>query len=116
MLTLALLLLVPLRSTPPTPDAAATGPTEAEISVNAPTVGGPCAKYALRVCPVANTPAGCFDRDCGPPVQATGTTTCPPLTGLTAGTSYTVTATCVKADGSKGPTSAPEAFATPAAG
>ena len=84
--------------------------------MTAPTVGGPCNKYELRVCPVANTPAGCVTKDCGPPVQATGMTVCPPWTGLTASTSYTVEATCVKTDGSKGPTSAPEAFATPSEG
>ena len=77
-------------------------------------MAGPCNKYELTVCPATNR-AGCETRDCGPPVQATGKTICPTWTGLTGGTAYTLTATCVKQDGSKGPTSAPEAFATPAA-
>lgn len=68
------------------------------------------------MCPTANTPAGCVTKDCGPPVQATGITVCPKWTGLTPGTSYTVQATCVKQDGSKGPNSAAETFATPAQG
>ena len=84
--------------------------------MTAPTVGGPCNKYSVRVCPTNNNPGGCVTRDCGPPVQATGVTVCPTWTGLTGGTSYTVEATCVKADGSKGPTSAPETFSTPTAG
>ncbi len=104
------------RSTPPNPHAEAKSPTEAEIDVTAPTVGGPCNKYSVRVCPTNNNPGGCVTRDCGPPVKATGVTVCPTWTGLTGGTSYTVQATCVKADGSTGPISDPETFATPTAG
>ena len=101
---------------PPNPHAEAKSPTEAEINMKAPAAGGPCTKYQLRLCPVANTPAGCTTKDCGPPdvtINQSGTTVCPPWTGLSPGTSYTVEATCVKQDGSKGPTSAPETFATP---
>ena len=68
------------------------------------------------MCPAANTPAGCVIKDCGPPVNATGTTICPNLTRLTSNTTFTLEATCVKQDGSKGPASPPDTFSTPAQG
>jgi hypothetical protein len=68
--------------------------------------------YELSVCPAGST-TGCISKTCSP-VTDPGTTTCP-VTGLTAGTGYEATATCVKVDGTMIGPSAPGPFTTPAA-
>ena len=83
--------------------SAATGPHTGRVVVTEPAVGGPWAKYELRICPTAGPASACFSRDCAP--VTSGDTTCTIDGGATdllaEKTAYTVEAVAAKADGAK---------------
>ena len=103
-------LLAPCRSAP-----GVTGqgllPTTGSVEVTPPSVGQPWDHYLLYVCPTSG--GTCLPVvTCSPVATPPAHTTCA-VSGLQAGTQYSVNATAVKADGTSSKTAQPATFSTP---
>ena len=95
-----------------------TGPHNASLTVTPPSTGGPFAHYDVAAC-LSTSPSDCFTARCTPSgpgacMVAVGAAEClPPATNcLRAETSYTLTATASKQDGTKSLPSAPPTVVT----
>ena len=86
-------------------------PTTGSVEVTPPSVGQPWDHYLLLVCPTSG--GTCLPPvTCSPVATPPAHTTCP-VSGLQAGSQYSVNATAVKADGTSSKTSQPATFSTP---
>lgn len=108
VVSLPLLLLtlpLPRICSSPAVDATPTSPTSATVAITPPPAAdGPWPSYKVTACPVGG--GACITTTCTTPASC-------PLTGLTPGTTYAVTAQGVRPDGTTSPPSDEDIITTP---